>query len=116
MRSGLLDAILSLVEEPDWRGRSRYVSRNSDPLHTVHGTGVCEIGASTRMSDDFIVLMLSTDCNREGADQVIPVLHRADTKRCISRTVRARFTPITTRSPAGCTPTCGSFRLMLSWR
>ena len=46
-------------------------------LYTVHGTGVCEIGASTRMSDDFIVLMLSTDCNREGADQVIPILERA---------------------------------------
>ena len=33
--------------------------------------GVCEIGAAVRMSDDFIVLMLSTDCNRDGAELFI---------------------------------------------
>ena len=43
-------------------------------LYTVHGKGVCEIGAATRMSDDFIVLMASTDANREGIDQVVPIL------------------------------------------
>jgi N-dimethylarginine dimethylaminohydrolase len=70
---------------PYWRGRSRYVTQflvglGCPILYTVHGNGVCEIGASTRMSDDFIVLMLSTDCNREGAEQVTPVLHRSGYK------------------------------------
>ena len=78
-------AIIPREATPYWRGRSRYVSQflmglGCPILYTVHGNGVCEIGASTRMSDDFIVLMLSTDCNREGADQVIPILHRAGYK------------------------------------
>src|SRR6476646_890431 len=78
-------AIIPREATPYWRGRSRYVSQflmglGCPILYTVHGTGVCEIGASTRVSDDFIVLMLSTDCNREGADQVIPILHRAGYK------------------------------------
>ena len=85
-------------------------------LYTVHGYGVCEIGASARMSDDFIVLMLSTDCNRDGADQVMPVLHRAGYKEVLLATARARSTAITRRCRAGCTPTCGSCRSMLSWR
>ena len=32
---------------------------------------------SRRMADDFIVAMLSTDCNRDGLEQVRPVLERA---------------------------------------
>jgi len=75
-------AIIPRESAPYWRGRSRYVSKflmeiGCPILYTVHGHGVCEIGASTRMSDDFIVLMLSTDCNMEGAEQVIPILKRA---------------------------------------
>ena len=75
-------AIIPREATPYWRGRSRYVAKALSDLgcpilYTVHGTGVCEIGASVRMADDFIVLMLSTDCNREGADQVVPVLERA---------------------------------------
>lgn len=75
-------AIIPREATPYWRGRSRYVSQflmqlGCPILYTVHGLGVCEIGASVRMSDDFIVLMLSTDCNREGAEQVIPILRRA---------------------------------------
>src|SRR5882757_8286467 len=75
-------AIIPREATPYWRGRSRYVAQfligiGCPILYTVHGTGVCEIGASTRMSDDFIVLMLSTDCNRDGADQVVPILERA---------------------------------------
>ena len=59
-------AIIPREATPYWRGRSRYVSQflmglGCPILYTVHGNGVCEIGASTRMSDDFIVLMLSTD-------------------------------------------------------
>jgi N-dimethylarginine dimethylaminohydrolase len=78
-------AIIPREATPYWRGRSRYVAQfligiGCPILYTVHGHGVCEIGASTRMSDDFIVLMLSTDCNREGAEQVIPVLQRAGYK------------------------------------
>lgn len=75
-------AIIPREATPYWRGRSRYVAQSlmqlgCPILYTVHGHGVCEIGAAVRMSDDFIVLMLSTDCNREGAEQVIPVLERA---------------------------------------
>jgi N-dimethylarginine dimethylaminohydrolase len=75
-------AIIPRESAPYWRGRSRYVatflmSLGCPILYTVHGRGVCEIGASTRMSDDFIVLMLSTDCNRDGAAQVVPVLERS---------------------------------------
>jgi len=78
-------AIIPREATPYWRGRSRYVTQflvglGCPILYTVHGNGVCEIGASTRMSDDFIVLMLSTDCNREGAEQVTPVLHRSGYK------------------------------------
>jgi N-dimethylarginine dimethylaminohydrolase len=81
-------AIIPREATPYWRGRSRYVTKalvelGCPILHTVHGTGVCEIGASVRMSDDFIVLMLSTDCNREGAEQVIPVLERAGYRRVL---------------------------------
>lgn len=78
-------AIIPREATPYWRGRSRYVSKalmelGCPILYTVHGHGVCEIGASVRMSDDFIVLMLSTDCNREGAEQVTPILARAGYK------------------------------------
>lgn len=75
-------AIIPREATPYWRGRSRYVAQflmglGCPILYTVHGTGVCEVGASVRMSDDLIVLMLSTDCNRAGAEQVIPVLKRS---------------------------------------
>jgi N-dimethylarginine dimethylaminohydrolase len=79
-------AIIPREATPYWRGRSRYVAKalmelGCPILYTVHGHGVCEIGASVRMTDDFIVLMLSTDCNREGAEQVIPILERAGYKK-----------------------------------
>ena len=75
-------AIIPREAAPYWRGRSRYVSQflmslGCPILYTVHGFGVCEIGASTRMADDLIVVMLSTDCNRDGLEQVRPVLERA---------------------------------------
>ena len=81
-------AIIPREATPYWRGRSRYVARflieiGCPILYTVHGYGVCEIGASVRMSDDFIILMLSTDCNREGAEQVIPVLERAGYRKVL---------------------------------
>jgi N-dimethylarginine dimethylaminohydrolase len=75
-------AILAREATPYWRGRSRYVSQFLNSigcpiLLTVHGKGVCEGGAFTRMADDFIIGMLSTDANRDGIDQVRPVLERA---------------------------------------
>ena len=81
-------AIIPREATPYWRGRSRYVSQflmglGCPILYTVHGYGVCEIGASVRMSDDFIVLMLSTDCNRDGAEQVMPILRRAGYKEVL---------------------------------
>jgi N-dimethylarginine dimethylaminohydrolase len=65
-----------------WRGRSKYVAKflmdmGCPILYTVHGKGVCEVGAFTRMSDDFILASLSTDCNMEGFEQVKPILRRA---------------------------------------
>jgi len=79
-------AIIPREATPYWRGRSRYVTKvlvdlGCPILYTVNGYGVCEIGACTRMSDDFVILMLSSDCNREGAEQVIPVLERAGYKK-----------------------------------
>jgi N-dimethylarginine dimethylaminohydrolase len=81
-------AIIPREATPYWRGRSRYVSKalmelGCPILYTVHGNGVCEIGAGTRMSDDFFILMLSTDCNREGAEQVIPILKGAGYKEVL---------------------------------
>ncbi|MGH8962985.1 MAG: dimethylarginine dimethylaminohydrolase family protein [Jatrophihabitantaceae bacterium] len=75
-------AILPREATPYWRGRSRYVSQylqsiNCPILYTVHGEGVCEVGAFRRMADDFIVAMLSPDCNRDGLEQVRPILERA---------------------------------------
>jgi N-dimethylarginine dimethylaminohydrolase len=75
-------AIIPREAAPFWRGRSRYVAQflvsiGCPILYTVHGKGVCEVGAFTRMADDFIVAMLSTDCNREGLEQVRPILERA---------------------------------------
>lgn len=75
-------AIIARESAPYWRGRSRYISQYLQSigcpiLYTVHGHGVCEGGAFTRMADDFIVAMLSTDCNQEGLDQIRPILGRA---------------------------------------
>ena len=75
-------AIIAREAAPYWRGRSRYVSQYLQSigcpiLCTVHGKGVCEGGAFTRMADDFIVAMLSTDCNSDGLDQIRPVLERS---------------------------------------
>jgi N-dimethylarginine dimethylaminohydrolase len=81
-------AIIPREATPYWRGRSRYVAQflmklGCPILYTVHGLGVCEVGASVRMSDDLIVLMLSTDCNRDGAEQVIPILKRSGYKEVL---------------------------------
>ena len=75
-------AIVPREAAPYWRGRSRYVAqylmgRGCPVLYTVHGKGVCEIGAFTRMADDFIVGFLSTDANAEGVRQVTPILQQA---------------------------------------
>ena len=61
------------------------------------------------MSDDFIVWMLSTDCNREGAEQVVPVLQEPDTRKYISRTVLGRSMTTMMKCRARCIPTCGLF-------
>ena len=83
-------AIIPREAAPYWRGRSRYVSQflmsiGCPILYTVHGKGVCEVGAFTRMADDFIVGMLSTDCNQEGIDQVRPILERAGYRLWVTR-------------------------------
>jgi N-dimethylarginine dimethylaminohydrolase len=81
-------AIIPREATPYWRGRSKYVAQylmsvGCPILYTVHGYGVCEVGAFTRMTDDFIVGMLSTDCNREGLEQVTPVLKRSGYKEIL---------------------------------
>ena len=83
-------AIVAREAAPYWRGRSRYVSQYLQSigcpiLYTVHGKGVCEGGAFTRMADDLIVAMLSTDCNQDGLDQVRPLLERAGYRVWVAR-------------------------------
>lgn len=78
-------AIIPREAAPYWRGRAKYVTRflaelGCPILYTVHGKGVCEVGAFTRMMDDFIVASLSTDCNEEGLAQVKPILERSGYK------------------------------------
>ncbi len=68
-----------------WRGRCKYIARflsemGCPILYTVHGRGVCEVGAFTRMADDFIIASLSTDCNMIGFEQVKPILERSGYK------------------------------------
>jgi N-dimethylarginine dimethylaminohydrolase len=48
-------------------------------LYTVHGNGIF-VPAFRRMTDDFIVGMLSTDCNQDGLEQISPVLARSGYK------------------------------------
>jgi len=81
-------ALISREATPYWRGRSlhaaRFLSSLGCPiLHTVIGKGVCEIGAFRRMTDDFIVGMLSTDCNQDGLEQVRPILERSGYKKIL---------------------------------
>ena len=83
-------AIIAREGAPYWRGRSRYVSQYLQTigcpiLYTVHGKGVCEGGAFTRMSDDFILAMLSQDCNGDGLEQVRPVLERSGYRLWVAR-------------------------------
>jgi len=80
-------AIIERPAAPYWRGRERYVSQfllglGCPILYTVHGKGIW-IGAYRRMTDDFIVGMLSTDCNQEGLEQVKPVLERSGYKKIL---------------------------------
>lgn len=75
-------AIIPREANPFHRGRSRYIAQflmslGCPILYTAHGKGVCEIGASVRMADDFLIAMLSTDMNQDGLKQVQPVLERA---------------------------------------
>jgi N-dimethylarginine dimethylaminohydrolase len=81
-------AIIPREATPYWRGRSKYVAeflmgQGCPILYTVHGYGVCEVGAFTRMTDDFIIGMLSPDCNDEGLEQVTPVLKRSGYKEIL---------------------------------
>jgi len=78
-------AIIPREGPPYWRKRAYYVTKflasiGCPILYTVHGKGVCEIGAFTRMYDDVIVGMLSVDCNQEGLNQVKPILERCGYK------------------------------------
>lgn len=81
-------AIIPREATPYWRGRSKYVAQflmgiGCPILYTVHGYGVCEVGAFQRMTDDLIIGMLSPDCNREGLEQVTPILRRAGYKEIL---------------------------------
>lgn len=81
-------ALISREATPYWRGRSLHASRflaglGCPILHTIIGKGVCEIGAFRRMTDDFIVGMLSTDCNQDGLEQVRPILEKSGYKKIL---------------------------------
>ncbi len=80
-------AILGRYPVPYFRGRERYVAQflmgiSCPILYMVHGKGVCVL-AFRRMTDDFIVGMLSTDCNQDGLEQVRPVLERSGYKKIL---------------------------------
>jgi N-dimethylarginine dimethylaminohydrolase len=50
-------------------------------LHTVHGDGICEVGPMfVALAEDVFVAGLSCGANREGVEQVLPVLHRSGVK------------------------------------
>ncbi len=73
-------AIIGREATPYWRGQGKYaaqflMSLGCPILYTVHGKGVF-VPAFTRMADDFIVGMLSTDCNQEGLEQVRYIFER----------------------------------------
>lgn len=55
----------------------KFVTRIGCPtLHTVHGNGIMEVGPMlVGLTDDVWVAGLSCAANREGLDQVLPVLH-----------------------------------------
>ena len=67
-------------------------------LYTVHGKGVCEVGRSTRMSDDFIVRCFRPTAIATALEQVTPVLERAGYKSHLAHSP-ARCTTITTEVP-----------------
>jgi len=60
----------------------KFVSKIGCPiLHTVHGDGVMEVGPMlVGLTDDVWVAGLSCGANREGLDQVLPVLHASGVK------------------------------------
>ncbi len=82
--------IMGREATPFWRGQSKYAARflmsiGCPILYTVHGNGIF-VPAFRRMADDFIVGMLSTDCNQDGLEQISPVLTRSGYKEiCVAR-------------------------------
>ena len=60
----------------------KFVTRIGCPiLHTVHGDGVMEVGPMlVGLSDDVWVAGVSCAANREGIDQILPVLHASGIK------------------------------------
>jgi len=53
---------------------------NCPVLLTVHGKGVCEVGAFVQIAEDAIMGFKSCAANEEGLEQVIPVLQRSGYK------------------------------------
>jgi N-dimethylarginine dimethylaminohydrolase len=60
----------------------KFVARIGCPiLYSVHGTGIMEVGPMlVGLTDDVWVAGLSCGANREGVEQVMPVLHRSGIK------------------------------------
>jgi N-dimethylarginine dimethylaminohydrolase len=60
----------------------KFVAKIGCPiLHTVHGNGVMEVGPMlVGLTEDVWVAGLSCGANREGVDQVLPVLYRSGIK------------------------------------
>lgn len=60
----------------------KFVTRIGCPiLHTVHGDGIMEVGPMlVGLTDDVWVAGLSCGANREGLEQVLPVLHASGVK------------------------------------
>ena len=106
-------AIIPREATPYWRGRSRYVSKflmsiDCPILYTVHGKGVCEIGAATRMSDDFIVSCCRPTQTAKASNRSFRSCTMRDTGKSTWRTAPALSTTFMKTCPVGCTPICGS--------
>lgn len=81
-------AIIPRGSTPYVRGREVYrtkflASIGCPILYTVHGYGICETGGCRKIADDAFLAYQSPDCNREGLEQVIPILQRAGYKEIV---------------------------------
>jgi N-dimethylarginine dimethylaminohydrolase len=60
----------------EWLSHWAQWERNIPTLLTIHGSGVCEVGATLWIAQDVYVAGLSSAYNQKGLDQLLPVVKR----------------------------------------